>query len=89
MSTSNLVPLPEHWANSHRVDATGKVRIIGVLPFAWNMTDLVFLPLGFGSDPYLQGIAMAETIKGMQGAGVQACAKYVFSGKRILCSELC
>lgn len=26
---------------------------------------------GFGADPYLQGIAMAETIKGMQEAGVQ------------------
>lgn len=53
------------------------------------MADFVLLLLGFGSDPYLQGIAMAETIKGMQGAGVQACAKYVFSGKGIFCSELC
>ena len=31
---------------------------------------------GFGADPYLQGIAMAETIHGMQEAGVQACAKH-------------
>ncbi|KAK2760210.1 hypothetical protein FQN54_002277 [Arachnomyces sp. PD_36] len=31
---------------------------------------------GFGPDPYLAGIAMAETITGMQGAGVQACAKH-------------
>ncbi|KAG9189341.1 beta-glucosidase [Alternaria panax] len=31
---------------------------------------------GFGSDPYLQGIMMAETIEGMQGAGVQATAKH-------------
>ncbi|GAW26210.1 putative glycoside hydrolase family 3 protein [Rosellinia necatrix] len=31
---------------------------------------------GFGSDPYLQGIAMAETIEGLQGAGVQANAKH-------------
>lgn len=31
---------------------------------------------GFGPDPYLTGIAMAETITGMQEAGVQACAKH-------------
>ncbi|KAL1796643.1 hypothetical protein ACET3X_005183 [Alternaria dauci] len=31
---------------------------------------------GFGSDPYLQGIMMAETIEGMQEAGVQATAKH-------------
>ncbi|KKK26322.1 beta-glucosidase [Aspergillus rambellii] len=31
---------------------------------------------GFSSDPYLSGIAMAETILGMQSSGVQACAKH-------------
>lgn len=31
---------------------------------------------GFGPDPYLTGIAMIETIEGMQSAGVQACAKH-------------
>ncbi|CEL10365.1 hypothetical protein ASPCAL13486 [Aspergillus calidoustus] len=31
---------------------------------------------GFSSDPYLMGIATAETIQGMQGSGVQACAKH-------------
>ncbi|TGZ79625.1 hypothetical protein EX30DRAFT_80217 [Ascodesmis nigricans] len=31
---------------------------------------------GFGSDPYLQGVAAAETIKGIQGAGVIATAKH-------------
>ncbi|KAF1942285.1 hypothetical protein EJ02DRAFT_444230 [Clathrospora elynae] len=31
---------------------------------------------GFGSDPYLQGIMMAQTIEGMQGSGVQATAKH-------------
>lgn len=34
---------------------------------------------GFTSDPYLSGIAMAETIHGMQGSGVQACAKVSIS----------
>lgn len=31
---------------------------------------------GFGPDPYLTGVAMAETIAGMQGNGVQATAKH-------------
>ncbi|TQS32014.1 hypothetical protein Golomagni_07684, partial [Golovinomyces magnicellulatus] len=31
---------------------------------------------GFGSDPYLQGLAMANTIQGVQNAGTIACAKH-------------
>lgn len=31
---------------------------------------------GFSPDPYLTGLAMAETISAMQGVGVQACAKH-------------
>jgi beta-glucosidase len=31
---------------------------------------------GFSSDPYLSGVAMEETITGIQDAGVQACAKH-------------
>ncbi|KAJ4416278.1 glycoside hydrolase 3 [Neurospora sp. IMI 360204] len=31
---------------------------------------------GFGPDPYLTGIAMSETIEGIQSNGVQACAKH-------------
>nr|AMQ75897.1 Bgl3C [Humicola insolens] len=31
---------------------------------------------GFGSDPYLAGICMAETIEAIQSQGVQACAKH-------------
>ncbi|KAI2637407.1 glycoside hydrolase family 3 protein [Xylaria nigripes] len=31
---------------------------------------------GFSPDPYLTGIGMSETIKGMQDAGVVACAKH-------------
>lgn len=31
---------------------------------------------GFGSDPVLQGIAVAETIKGIQSEGVIATAKH-------------
>lgn len=30
---------------------------------------------GFSVDPYLSGVAMEETIRGMQDSGVQACAK--------------
>ncbi|KAJ5770371.1 uncharacterized protein N7511_002422 [Penicillium nucicola] len=31
---------------------------------------------GFSVDPYLSGVAMEETIQGMQTSGVQACAKH-------------
>lgn len=31
---------------------------------------------GFGPDPYLTGVSMAETIIGIQDVGVQACAKH-------------
>ncbi|KAF7114984.1 hypothetical protein CNMCM5793_000754 [Aspergillus hiratsukae] len=31
---------------------------------------------GFSADPYLSGIGMSQTIKGMQDSGVQACAKH-------------
>ncbi len=31
---------------------------------------------GFSPDPYLSGIAVAETIKGMQNAGIMACTKH-------------
>lgn len=31
---------------------------------------------GFGTDPYLQGVAASETIKGIQSSGVIATAKH-------------
>lgn len=31
---------------------------------------------GFSNDPYLMGIATSEAVQGMQGSGVQACAKH-------------
>ncbi|KAJ6000535.1 Glycoside hydrolase family 3 [Penicillium waksmanii] len=31
---------------------------------------------GFSADPYLSGVGMEETIRGMQDSGVQACAKH-------------
>ncbi|KAI8626575.1 glycoside hydrolase family 3 protein [Xylariaceae sp. FL1651] len=42
---------------------------------------------GFGADPYLQGIAMAETIGGLQGAGVQATAKHYILNEQELNRE--
>lgn len=32
---------------------------------------------GFAADPFLTGIAMEQTIIGMQDSGVQACAKHI------------
>jgi beta-glucosidase len=37
---------------------------------------------GFSPDPYLTGIAIAETITGMQAAGVQACAKHYLGNEQ-------
>ncbi|KAF2497446.1 beta-D-glucoside glucohydrolase [Lophium mytilinum] len=37
---------------------------------------------GFSPDPYLTGIAMQQTITGMQGAGVQACAKHFIGNEQ-------
>ncbi|KAF7529446.1 hypothetical protein G7054_g9815 [Neopestalotiopsis clavispora] len=42
---------------------------------------------GFGVDPYLTGIAMADTITGMQGAGVQATAKHYIGNEQELNRE--
>ena len=39
---------------------------------------------GFGPDPYLTGIAMANTIQGMQSSGVQACAKHYIGNEQEL-----
>ena len=37
---------------------------------------------GFSPDPYLTGIGIAETIKGIQDAGVIACAKHFIGNER-------
>ena len=38
--------------------------------------------VSFGADPYLQGIAAAETVKGMQSAGVIATAKHFIGNEQ-------
>jgi beta-glucosidase len=42
---------------------------------------------GFGADPYLQGIMMAQTVEGMQEAGVQATAKHFILNEQELNRE--
>nr|ATQ35964.1 beta-glucosidase [Talaromyces piceae] len=37
---------------------------------------------GFSVDPYLSGVAMTETINGVQGAGAQACAKHYIGNEQ-------
>lgn len=37
---------------------------------------------GFGADPYLQGVAAAETIKGIQGEGVMATIKHFIGNEQ-------
>lgn len=38
---------------------------------------------GFSPDPYLTGVAMKETIMGMQSAGVQADAKHFIGNEQV------
>lgn len=37
---------------------------------------------GFSPDPYLTGVAMEETITGMQSAGIQACSKHYIGNEQ-------
>lgn len=37
---------------------------------------------GFSPDPYLSGVALEETVTGMQTAGIQACTKYYIGSKQ-------
>lgn len=37
---------------------------------------------GFSADPYLTGVAMSETIQGIQDAGVQAAAKHFIGNEQ-------
>jgi beta-glucosidase len=39
---------------------------------------------GFSVDPYLSGVAMMETISGVQGSGAQACAKHYIGNEQEL-----
>lgn len=38
--------------------------------------------VGFSPDPVLTGVAMSETIKGIQDAGVIACAKHYIGNEQ-------
>lgn len=37
---------------------------------------------GFSPDPYLTGVGMAETVRGMQGVGIVACAKHFIGNEQ-------
>ena len=56
-----------------RVDVTGKVRRHISKLFVLGAD---FLSIGFSPDPVLSGIAVGETVKGIQDAGVIACTKH-------------
>jgi beta-glucosidase len=40
---------------------------------------------GFSPDPVLAGVAVAETVRGIQQAGVMACTKHYIVRHRLLC----
>ena len=47
-------------------------------------------PEGFGADPYLQGVALANTVTGIQDAGTIACAKHWIGNEQgTYCLSLC
>ena len=42
---------------------------------------------GFSPDPYLTGVAMEETIQGLQSNGIQACAKHWIANEQVRYNE--
>ncbi|KAI0173693.1 glycoside hydrolase family 3 protein [Hypoxylon sp. FL1284] len=73
------------WGNAHAIEARKKgVNVIlgpcigplGRMPAGGRNWE------GFGADPYLQGIAAAESIKGMQDEGVMATIKHLVANEQ-------
>ncbi|KAI1766711.1 glycoside hydrolase family 3 protein [Hypoxylon sp. FL1150] len=73
------------WGNAHAVEARKKgVNVIlgpcigplGRMPAGGRNWE------GFGADPYLQGIAAAESIKGIQDEGVMATIKHLVANEQ-------
>lgn len=44
---------------------------------------------GFSPDPWLTGVAMAETIQGIQSNGIMACAKHLIGYEQGGCQDRC
>ncbi|KAI1320321.1 glycoside hydrolase family 3 protein [Xylariaceae sp. FL0255] len=73
------------WGNAHGIEAKGKgthavlgpcIGPIGRMPAGGRNWE------GFGSDPYLAGIAAAQSIRGMQDAGVMATIKHLVANEQ-------
>ncbi|KXJ93867.1 glycoside hydrolase family 3 protein [Microdochium bolleyi] len=73
------------WGNAHAIEARNKgVNVIlgpcigplGRMPAAGRNWE------GFGADPYLSGIAAAQSIKGMQDEGVMATIKHLVANEQ-------
>ncbi|KAI0011422.1 glycoside hydrolase family 3 protein [Xylariaceae sp. FL0662B] len=73
------------WGNAHAVEARKKgvngilgpcIGPLGRMPAGGRNWE------GFGADPYLQGIAAAESIKGMQDEGVMATIKHLVANEQ-------
>ncbi|KAH9883993.1 glycoside hydrolase family 3 protein [Xylariomycetidae sp. FL2044] len=73
------------WGNAHAVEAKKKgihailgpcIGPLGRMPAGGRNWE------GFGADPYLQGIAAAESIKGIQDEGVMATIKHMVANEQ-------
>ncbi|KAI0395580.1 glycoside hydrolase family 3 protein [Xylariaceae sp. FL0594] len=73
------------WGNAHAVEARKKgvnailgpcIGPLGRMPAGGRNWE------GFGADPYLQGIAAAQSIKGMQDEGVMATIKHLVANEQ-------
>ena len=73
MSIFNLVPSLAHSAEPPKAVAIGKVSTYHAIVVDDN--SLTYFP-GFSPDPVLSGIAVGETIQGMQSSGIMACTKH-------------
>jgi len=73
------------WGNAHAIEARKKginailgpcIGPLGRMPAGGRNWE------GFGADPYLQGIAAAQSIKGMQDEGVMATIKHLVANEQ-------
>ena len=65
------------WGGIRLEAGIGKVRAVAHMAWKIGLTRS-----GFSPDPYLTGVAMEETISGIQGAGVQATSKHYIGNEQ-------
>lgn len=72
VSMSSSVPSWVLWVVPLRAAVVGKVSHPAISSRYLLLTTYV----GFSPDPYLSGVAVAQTVKGIQDVGIMACTKH-------------